>query len=161
MRISGTLVILFLAIAGCNKREKPAQAGGAKNCELHHRSLKNVSGYAAGPGFMVDPGYGVTEFNTQFGDRYPHINCVALSSSPEDGWTKEMTVQVCEECEENYSRDFATYLKTNEKERWDQYMEFLVKNRPSSRDKSNSDSNTGNDSGIDSSDQSVLPPVSE
>lgn len=123
--------------------------------------MKNVSGYAAGPGLMVDPGYGVTEFNTQFGDRYPHINRMALSSSLGDGWTKEMTVQVCEECEETYSRDFATYLKTNEKERWDQYMEFLMKNRPSSRDKANSDSNTGTDSGIDSSDLPVLPSLSD
>jgi hypothetical protein len=141
MRISRTLVILILAIAGCNKREKTAQASGVENCELHHRPLKKVSGYAAGPDLMVDPGYGVTEFNTQFGDRYPHINRVALSSSPGDGWTKEMTVQVCEECERTYSQDFANYLKIDEKKRWDQYMEYLTKHRPikSTVDKSASD----------------------
>jgi hypothetical protein len=166
MRISRTLVILFLAIAGCNKGEKKAQVGGEKICELHHQPLKSVSGYAAGPTLMVDPGYGVTEFNTQFGDRYPHIIRVAFSSSRGDGWTKEITFDVCEECEKNYSRDFATYLKTDEKERWDQYMKFLVKNRPSSRDATNpdsdgGDSDTGTDSGIDYSNLPVLPPLSD
>ena len=156
MRISSTLVILILAIAGCNKREKTAQASGVKNCELHHRPLKNVSGYAAGPGLMVDPGDGVTEFNTQFGNRYPHINRVALSSTLEDGWTEEMTVQVCEECEANYLRDFAAYIKTDYKERRDQFMDFLTKSRPRLRDESSPDSDAGA-SGIGTA-PSVLPP---
>ena len=143
MRISRAFIILFLITTACKKGEKQAQVGRDKTCELHHKPFKSVSGYAAGPGILVDPGYGVTEFNTQFGDRYPHINRVALRSRLGEGWTEEMTVQVCEQCEENYSRDFAIYIKTDEKVRHDQFMEFLVKNRPGSDYGNHSDSDDG------------------
>ena len=133
MKILGTLLFSVLAITGCDSGHEQALSGGEKMCDLHHQPLKDVSGYAAGPDLMVSPGYGVAEFNTQFGDRYPHSQRVALSASEGDGWTEEMTVKVCEECQKEYSRDFANYLKIDEKERWDQFMNFLVKNRPADR----------------------------
>ena len=155
MKFSRTFIILFLAITGCNKGEKQAQVGLDKRiCELHHQPLKNVSGYAAGPTLSVDPGYGVTEFKTQFGDRYPNMIWMALSPSQGDGWTKVMTVEVCDECERIYSQDFTNYLKIDEKKRRDQYMEYLNKHRPfkSSVDKSASDENKS-----DSEQESLIP----
>ena len=164
MNNSGILLTLFLFATGCNKETIQAQADDENVCELHHQPLKSVFGYAAGSALMVSPGYGVTEFNVQFGDRYPHFQRVALSSSQGDGWTEEMTVKVCEECEKDYRRDFATYLKTDEKERSDQYMEFLMENRPASRsgtvpDSLINDEGQGVDPSIDISDMTILPPI--
>jgi len=114
-------------MTGCNKGEEP-QLRDEKICELHHQQLKSIFGYAPGPGLMVSPGYGVTEFNTLYGNHYPHNNFIFLRSSQGGGYTEETTVEVCEECEKGYSRDFAAYLKIDEKERQDQFMDFIMKN---------------------------------
>ena len=134
MHLSCTLTILLFATAGCDRAEKHVQGKGDKFCELHHQPLKSVSRYLPDPAIMVDPGYGVTEFRSQFGDRYPHIAPWFYDLSPSEDWNEEATIEVCEECERTYSLDFAAYMKIDEGKRWDQYVEFLGKKGRRERD---------------------------
>ena len=131
MKISITTMILLFVITGCNEMDKPAQEE-EKHCEVHHEPLKKVHGYLPDNSIMVSPEYGYSEFHAQFGDRYPHLRHPYLSSTQYDGWNVETTIEACEECEKGYARDFATYLKIDEKDRRDQYNEFL-KNEPKDR----------------------------
>jgi hypothetical protein len=140
MKFPYTFIILCIITAACEKGEMKAQVGAEKTCELHHKPLKNVSGYLPDLALMVSPGYGVTEFNTQFGAKYPHVAPWDFSSHQVEHWNRVTKIEECTECKLTHTRDFATYLKIDEKVRRNQYMEFLDKTRPSLNNDSNKDS---------------------
>jgi hypothetical protein len=125
MHLTHAIILLVLACASCDRAGKPVRTDGENICELHHHPLKRVSGYLPDPDVAVSPGYGGTEFRAQFGLQYPHIRPWTFSSVQQEGWNTVAALEVCEECERDYDQAFSAYVKTDEKAREEQYMEFM------------------------------------